>query len=840
MKAVWFMVSVLVLLTGLGGCAWIEGLLNPNHVPVAAITASGISGEPPLEIFFDGLQSYDPDGDEISYKWDFGDGKIGQGQTVTHVFTSSGNHIVQLIVTDTKGAEGLSSITIIVTLETVSDAIGISGGTVSTSQGSSVTIPVNTLADGSVVSISELAESPVQFKSDVTPLENGVVVSLSSSGVSHAATASTSSLDATPAVIAIKIPLPASPWETPPHAREGVLIRFLIAGEFIQVLLGMEREGNSLKVQIPVIFISKFVAKTIDKQNNTNIQPQLFIDAPIIDMILSPFVWYTEHIAPQLYRYGKDSKLTVVNDLESKDITPIILVHGYKIWGGDVVIAGYPGAITSAKQRVKDHWGAFHDYFYSHCVEHLNELVPNRRFELYGYRWDTDEGIDKAGTALAEFIHEHFGNREFILIGHSAGGIVARACVEHNQELVSNFPGIITLASPHLGVPLEVGASLFLDKTGEELSQRNTWLQNLNRDARCTDKLIVYGGYITPSYTHGLILSFGYWLSKLISPGEKNDGIVLLHSALAEGYNVKKRHSAYRDYDHGEMLNDRAGYGLFTELCFDLQDLARGLMSPMETAQLSISIEPSTASFNTALDRALGWHYTVTISEAGGIAAEIEKVTWDYYDINGNWITTESSGSIYFDSYFNTHQVPAGGNISSHLFQMPLPKEEIAITEWTVFGTDGNGKEVQASAIVYLAQDVHRGMTVSIIPDPVMLQPGDGWHYDISISGINAVGIIIIGVQKVYHDNDNILEKVLTKGSNYAKQIFGTDYVLSGGSISATISESYHSYFYDTDWTIVGMDDHGRTVYGAYGVDLNHGGDSNQELSKLMPLGIPK
>ncbi len=108
-KIAGLIVFVLALLTALGGCTWIQNWLNPNHAPVAVITASATSGEAPFEVSFDASQSYDPDGDQITYKWDFGDGSTGEGEVVQHGFGSAGSYTVQLQVTDNKGKSDTAS-----------------------------------------------------------------------------------------------------------------------------------------------------------------------------------------------------------------------------------------------------------------------------------------------------------------------------------------------------------------------------------------------------------------------------------------------------------------------------------------------------------------------------------------------------------------------------------------------------------------------------------------------------------------------------------------------------------------------------------------------------------
>jgi len=75
-----------------------------NQTPIASFTASPTSGVVPLEVFFDASGSYDPDGNILSYAWDFKDGSTGNGQIISHTFAFTGNYDVKLTVTDNKGA----------------------------------------------------------------------------------------------------------------------------------------------------------------------------------------------------------------------------------------------------------------------------------------------------------------------------------------------------------------------------------------------------------------------------------------------------------------------------------------------------------------------------------------------------------------------------------------------------------------------------------------------------------------------------------------------------------------------------------------------------------------
>jgi PKD repeat protein len=70
-----------------------------NSAPVA--DAGGpYSGETGVAIRFDGSASSDPDGDELSYAWDFGDGATGTGATPMHSYAASGVYEVSLVVND--------------------------------------------------------------------------------------------------------------------------------------------------------------------------------------------------------------------------------------------------------------------------------------------------------------------------------------------------------------------------------------------------------------------------------------------------------------------------------------------------------------------------------------------------------------------------------------------------------------------------------------------------------------------------------------------------------------------------------------------------------------------
>ncbi|PSL02756.1 glucose/arabinose dehydrogenase [Haloactinopolyspora alba] len=94
-----------------------SGLYKINYAegartPVANAEADRDSGPAPLEVAFTGDGSHDPDGDELTYAWDFGDGATSDVVNPTHTFSEPGEYTVQLTVTDPSGRSSSSNLTI--------------------------------------------------------------------------------------------------------------------------------------------------------------------------------------------------------------------------------------------------------------------------------------------------------------------------------------------------------------------------------------------------------------------------------------------------------------------------------------------------------------------------------------------------------------------------------------------------------------------------------------------------------------------------------------------------------------------------------------------------------
>ncbi len=82
--------------------------LKETASPAANFKSDISSGNLPLTVNFDASGSLPSEGASkiVSYEWDFGDGKTGTGETISHEFTKKKTHTVQLTVTDDLGNKG--------------------------------------------------------------------------------------------------------------------------------------------------------------------------------------------------------------------------------------------------------------------------------------------------------------------------------------------------------------------------------------------------------------------------------------------------------------------------------------------------------------------------------------------------------------------------------------------------------------------------------------------------------------------------------------------------------------------------------------------------------------
>lgn len=78
----------------------IPGILPPTNQPPHADAGPSQSANVGEIVAFNGSSSSDPDGNILTYLWDFGDGQTGSGANAMHTYNTAGNYAVSLTVSD--------------------------------------------------------------------------------------------------------------------------------------------------------------------------------------------------------------------------------------------------------------------------------------------------------------------------------------------------------------------------------------------------------------------------------------------------------------------------------------------------------------------------------------------------------------------------------------------------------------------------------------------------------------------------------------------------------------------------------------------------------------------
>lgn len=95
-----------LVFTGLFGCAFFNGS------PIASFEVSPTTGSAPLLVQLNASSSFDPEGDSLTFAWDFGDGSSGAGTSAAHTYPTTGQYVIKLTVTDSQGKQSTMSQTI--------------------------------------------------------------------------------------------------------------------------------------------------------------------------------------------------------------------------------------------------------------------------------------------------------------------------------------------------------------------------------------------------------------------------------------------------------------------------------------------------------------------------------------------------------------------------------------------------------------------------------------------------------------------------------------------------------------------------------------------------------
>lgn len=77
--------------------------IKPAPPIVAAFTFTPTTGYPPLPVSFAAAKVLSPDGTEVEYDWNFGDGGAGSGRNTSHTYLTAGTYNVTLKIADNIG-----------------------------------------------------------------------------------------------------------------------------------------------------------------------------------------------------------------------------------------------------------------------------------------------------------------------------------------------------------------------------------------------------------------------------------------------------------------------------------------------------------------------------------------------------------------------------------------------------------------------------------------------------------------------------------------------------------------------------------------------------------------
>ncbi|WP_327350953.1 PQQ-dependent sugar dehydrogenase [Streptomyces sp. NBC_01304] len=130
----------------------IEYIGGSNRNPVAKAAADKTSGALPLTVKFSSQGSADPEGQPLTYAWDFGDGATSTEADPTHTYSTKGTYHPTLTVKDPEGLTGSSSLVVTAgnTAPTVNLQQPANGGLFSFGDTVPFTVDVSDPEDGTV------------------------------------------------------------------------------------------------------------------------------------------------------------------------------------------------------------------------------------------------------------------------------------------------------------------------------------------------------------------------------------------------------------------------------------------------------------------------------------------------------------------------------------------------------------------------------------------------------------------------------------------------------------------------------------------------------------------
>jgi PKD repeat protein len=88
----------------------------PTNAAPTANAGGPYEGQPDVAVNFDGSGSSDPNGDALTYAWNFGDGATGSGMTTSHVYGAENTYTATLTVTDTGALSDSATVSVTIAI----------------------------------------------------------------------------------------------------------------------------------------------------------------------------------------------------------------------------------------------------------------------------------------------------------------------------------------------------------------------------------------------------------------------------------------------------------------------------------------------------------------------------------------------------------------------------------------------------------------------------------------------------------------------------------------------------------------------------------------------------
>jgi uncharacterized repeat protein (TIGR01451 family) len=150
-------------------------VISVNDAPVADLSAEPTDGTAPLDVSFDGSGSFDPEGDDLLWGFDFGDGTppppaAGTPGMLDHTYTQPGTYTATLTVIDSEGLTDTDSVEISVAEPPNAPPTAVDD-TITTEEdtsGATNVLTNDTDPDGDLLSLTGISADPAHGDVEVT------------------------------------------------------------------------------------------------------------------------------------------------------------------------------------------------------------------------------------------------------------------------------------------------------------------------------------------------------------------------------------------------------------------------------------------------------------------------------------------------------------------------------------------------------------------------------------------------------------------------------------------------------------------------------------------------